>query len=54
MCETDGTGTASFNGIPDMYHVQLIEVPDGYGYDEDFEMYTPAIYGEWSLRIRKK
>ena len=54
MCETDGTGTASFNGNPDRYHVQLIEVPDGYGYDEDFEMYTPAIYGEWSLRIRKK
>jgi len=33
--------------------VQIIEVPDGYSWDESYEMYTTREYGEWILRVRK-
>lgn len=51
--ETDETGTITYAGEPNKYHVQIIEVPDGYSYDESFDMYTTPEYGEWTLRIRK-
>ena len=52
--ETDGTGTITFNGEPYKYHLQIVEVPDGYSWDESFEMYTTPEYGEWVLRIKKE
>lgn len=51
--ESDENGMISFSGAPAVYHVQIIDVPDGYSYDEGFEMYTGSEYGEWVLRIRK-
>ena len=51
--ETDETGTITYEAAPYKYHVQIIDAPDGYSYDEGFEMYTPAEYGEWVLRVRK-
>ena len=51
--ESDESGTVTFNGAPDVYHVQIVDIPDGYSYDEDFEFYTTGVYGEWSLRIKK-
>ena len=51
--ESDENGTVTFTGAPDVYHVQIIEVPDGYSWDEDYEMYTAREYGEWVLRVRK-
>ena len=29
------------------------DVPEGYSYDESFDMYTTAEYGEWVLRVKK-
>ena len=46
-------GLITFNGTPDVYHVQLIDVPDGYSADEPFELYTTKEYGEWTLRLKK-
>jgi len=51
--ESDDEGTIVFSGSPDVYHVQLIDVPDGYSFDEDFELVTPRTYGEWQLRVCK-
>ena len=51
--ESDESGTITFTGAPDVYHVQILVVPDGYSWDEGYEMYTPREYGEWVLRIRK-
>lgn len=51
--ESDEDGLITFNGAPDVYHVEIVDVPDGYSYDEEFEIYTPREYGEWVLRIRK-
>ena len=51
--EADEDGIISFTGAPDRYHVQILEVPDGYGFDAEFELYTDSVYGEWLLRIRK-
>lgn len=51
--ESDENGTITYDGAPDAYHVQVIDVPDGYSCDESFEMYTPKAYGEWTLRIHK-
>ena len=53
MRQSDERGTVTFDGIPDRYHVQILKVPDGYSFDQDFELYTDAVYGEWLLRIRK-
>ena len=51
--ESDEDGLITFTGAPDVYHVQIVDAPDGYGWDEDFEMYTTREYGEWVLRVRK-
>jgi len=51
--ETDETGTITYKGEPNKYHVQIIDVPEGYSYDENYDMYTTPVYGEWTLRIRK-
>ena len=51
--ESDEDGLITFTGAPDVYHVQIIDVPDGYSWDEDYEMYTAREYGEWALRVRK-
>lgn len=53
MCESDDTGTVTFSDAPDVYHVRIIDVPEGYGFDETFEISTQKEYGEWMLRIRK-
>ena len=51
--EADENGLITFDGAPDRYHMQLIDLPEGYSSDEDFEMYTEAEYGEWVLRVKK-
>ena len=51
--ESDENGLITFEGEPNKYHVQIIDVPEGYSWDEDFEMYTSPVYGEWTLRIKK-
>ena len=52
-CESDEDGTIVYTGKPEVYHVQIIDYPEGYSCDESFEMYTPGTYGEWVLRLRK-
>ena len=51
--QSDENGVITFAGAPENYHVQLIRVPEGYGFDPDFELETGSAYGEWQLRIRK-
>lgn len=51
--ETDETGTITYESEPYKYHVQIIDVPDGYSYDESFDMYTTTEYGEWVIRVKK-
>ena len=52
-CESDEDGTIAYTGKPDVYHIQIIDYPEGYSCDESFEMYTPKTYGEWVLRLHK-
>ena len=54
LAEGDENGTITFTGNPDRYHVQILKVPEGYGFDADYELYTDSVYGEWMLRIRKE
>lgn len=51
--EADENGLITFDGAPDKYHVQLIDLPEGYSSDEGFEMYTGTEYSEWILRVKK-
>lgn len=51
--ESDEKGLVTFDGPPAVYHVQIIDVPEGYSWDESYEMYTSDTYGEWVLSIRK-
>ena len=51
--ETDETGTITYKGERYQYHLQIVDAPDGYSWDESFDMYTTEEYGEWVLRIRK-
>ena len=52
-CESDDDGTIVYTGKPDVYHVQVIDYPEGYSCDESFEMYTTETYGEWVLLLTK-
>ena len=52
-CESDENGIITYNGAPYAYHIQIIDCPEGYSYDESFEMYTSKACGEWTIRIRK-
>ncbi len=36
----DETGTARFSGAPEVYHLQVIRVPEGYEYDAALDFYT--------------
>ena len=51
--ETDQTGLITFTGEPDAYHVQIIEAPEGYSWDEEEEIYTSRKYGDLFLYVRK-
>ena len=51
--ESDENGAVAFAGAPDVYHVQIADLPDGYSWDEEYGMYTTREYGEWVLRVRK-
>lgn len=51
--ESDENGTVTFTGAPDVYHVQIIDAPEGYSWDESYDMYTTKEYGEWVLRVKK-
>lgn len=53
MTQSDENGTITYDGQPDVYHIQLLKAPEGYSFDPEFEMYTEAAYGEWIVRIRK-
>lgn len=53
MKQSDGDGTITFDGAPDVYHIQLLKAPEGYSFDPDFEMYTGNTYSEWVIRVRK-
>ena len=53
LLQADESGIITFEGAPDIYHVQLLRVPEGYSFDPSFEMVTDRTYGEWLLRIRK-
>ena len=51
--EAGETGVIMFAGPQDTYHVKLLEVPEGFSFDGDFELTVGPGYGEWLLRIRK-
>ena len=51
--ESDENGLITFTGAPDVYHIQVIDYPDGYSVDEQVEMTTTREYGEWILRVEK-
>ena len=51
--ESDENGLITFTGAPDVYHIQVIDYPDGYSVDEQAEMTTTREYGEWILRVEK-
>ncbi len=53
MAQSDETGTVTFDGAPDVYHIQLLKLPEGYSADPGFELYTTPDYGEWELRVQK-
>lgn len=51
--ESDEKGTVTLCPRADVYHVQIVDVPAVYSWDESYELYTTREYGEWVLRIRK-
>lgn len=47
----DENGDITFAGAPQVYHVQLQRVPEGYSFDPDFEFSTGDAPDEWLLRV---
>ena len=50
---SDEGGYIVFVGTPDVYHVQIVSVPDGYSFDKEDEIDTPDHGGKVLLLIRK-
>ena len=40
MGQTDENGEVFYEVIEDIYHIQLLSVPEGYSFDREFEVYT--------------
>ena len=51
--QADPSGVIAFAAEPDVYHVQVLRAPKGYGFDPDFELLTGTAYAAWQLRIQK-
>ena len=52
--QSNESGVIVFTATPEAYHLQIVSVPEGYEYDEDFELYTEARSGEYAVNIVKK
>ena len=53
MVKSDENGMIIFDGTPDIYHLQIVEVPEGYSFNDSFELYTDRACGDWVLYIQK-
>ena len=51
MAQGGEDGVITFDGAPGNYHVQILKVPEGYSFDQAFELYTGETYGEWVLHV---
>ena len=51
MAQGGEDGVITFDGTPENYHVQILKVPEGYSFDQAFELYTGETYGEWVLHV---
>lgn len=51
MAQGGEDGVITFDGAPENYHVQILKVPEGYSFDQAFELYTGETYGEWVLHV---
>lgn len=45
-CVSDENGIITFAGKPENYHLQILKVPEGYSFDEDFEAWCDGS-GDW-------
>ena len=54
MCESDENGIISFRGAPDNYHVQLVDVPDGWIADGSSDFYTGYALTQWVLKLGRE
>lgn len=50
---TDESGWIVFIGAPDVYHVQIVSVPDGYSWDKEDEIDTSDKGGKFIMLIMK-
>ena len=53
MTQTGEDGIARLEGEPDVYHIQILKVPDGCRLDASFELTVGPAPGEWLLVIPK-
>ena len=51
MAQGGEDGVITFDGAPENYHVQILKVPEGYSFDQAFELYTGETCGEWVLHV---
>lgn len=51
--EGDDNGVVTFDGAPDTYHLQILELPEGYSFDEDFEAYTEPFYSAMTITVNR-
>ena len=51
MAQGGEDGVITFDGAPENYHVQILRVPEGYSFDQAFELYTGETFGEWVLHV---
>ena len=50
---TDENGLVYFDVPKDVYHIEIVHLPDGYSMEEGLEKYTEAEFGEYLLMVNK-
>ena len=53
IAKADENGVITFEGEPNVYHVQVVKVPEGYSFDKDLEAYTGETPGEMTIEITR-
>ena len=51
--QSDENGVITFTGEPDAYHLQILTVPEGYGFEADFEAYIGPEPGALTIEVTR-
>jgi len=53
LVKSDEKGVITFSGEPYAYHINILQLPDGYSFDSAEELHTPDQFGSMTVTVHK-